>query len=578
LKKILVINLARLGDIVQAAPMLQALKKQSPDASITMLVNKKFSEICTLMPWVDETLELDFSRAGQDIVGECACIESAYEYLKDFYGLLKLKQFSRIINITPHYIGIFSALLAEGENQLTQLFSDWSLYYVNVTRHWNTFPYHMADLYKKIAGVSHETSTAKLQVAAATERWAEQFLSDQGVPKGMPLIGFHTGASTKEKKWPSGYFIELGKKIINTLNAKIILFGKGALEDISCHFGANCINAQGRTTISQLAALLQKTALLITNDTGPMHIAAACGTKIISLHMGKEMCRTTGPYGTECIAVQPRLDCHPCEHPEKCRQRTCMHCISPELVFKLARVCHESKGNLCCKDLHDDNEKITVYRARYDQNNLLDYYPCTKTELTLEDMCYRLLRIVWDTTLYNENGILPSPGVHSENIRGLVAQLMNYYQFPTSAGLTGHGKILRAYLETIKGYCSEGIQLAKEIVAHAAVPHAHIALLRRLSQQIEDIDFKIMGYGETLPALATLTHMFFVEKEHLTGEDIPAQAKHTLRIYENLHRRCRIMDDAARYFIRHASGIADRSAQEHTTAAKDTKAEHSIAA
>lgn len=568
MKKILVINLARLGDIVQAAPMLQALKRQYPDASVTMLVNSRFSEVCSLMPWVDETVAFDFGRAGQYIVGDHACIEFAYDHIKQFYELLKKRQFNRVINITPHYIGIFSALLAEQKTKTATYDSDWPLYYMNVTRHWNTLPYHMADLYKKIAGLPPGRETSKLHVDGATARWAEQFLYNHGFRDGMQLIGFHTGASTKEKQWPAEYFRELGEKIIDTMQAKIILYGSKSQNDISDYFGTCCINAQGRTTISQLASLMQRTNILVTNDTGPMHIAAACGTKTISIHMGKEMCRTTGPYGVDCIAVQPRLACHPCEHPEQCPQRTCLNCISPELVFSLLALCNATKRTSLRPSQHSNLENAAVFISRYDNNNLLDYYPCMKTEMKLEDICYRLLRIIWENTLRGGNNCLPIPAALKKNIQELVDVLKKYYQLPSLFSLKEQWRALQSYLETIAGYSREGIQLSQKISAYAAAPSCHVASLQKLSQQLETLDWKIMGYGETIPELATLSHMFFIEKEHLEGDDITTQARHTLQIYENLCQRSLLMQHAGRDFINCCTENTGMEEQENSQTVK----------
>ena len=91
----------------------------------------------------------------------------------------------------------------------------------------------------------------------------------------------------------------------------------------------------GRTSPAVLAAYLQNLDLLITNDTGPMHLAAAMGTPCLALFLASARVQDTGPVGTGHVILEPRLDCHPC--PAPCPQPRCHQAITPDAVSWFAQ-------------------------------------------------------------------------------------------------------------------------------------------------------------------------------------------------------------------------------------------------
>ena len=292
MNKILVINLARFGDIVQSTPMLHGLKIKYPECRLTLMINKQFSYVRPIIPDVDHFVEVDFGRICKLFYSGDTFVEDTYNYFKDFFGNLKEKRFDKIINITPHYAGVYTAMLAGSATSMGTRMSEWQKYYINITRHWKTLSFHVVDLFVKMAGLSQQRIIPKLNVDAAAIKSADQFLKKSGIKKDEMLIGFHTGASKPEKQWPDEFFYEVAEKIIVNLNARIILFGTESESSINNKIlnikEGRVLNASGKTNAVELASLLSRLNIFITNDTGPMHVAAAGGTKVISVHMGKE--------------------------------------------------------------------------------------------------------------------------------------------------------------------------------------------------------------------------------------------------------------------------------------------------
>jgi len=154
------------------------------------------------------------------------------------------------------------------------------------------------------------------------------------------LICFQVGAANKFKIWPEEKFIELGKKLTE-YGGNIIIFILGSKEEkifcdtIAKKIGENSISLAGLLSLKELGALIELTDLLVTNDTGTMHIAIALKTKTISL-----FCPTyswgVGPIQDLHLhkIIQKDRPCNPCL-TKKCKNPFCMNLIEVEEVFKI---------------------------------------------------------------------------------------------------------------------------------------------------------------------------------------------------------------------------------------------------
>ncbi|MBI4451960.1 glycosyltransferase family 9 protein [Candidatus Woesearchaeota archaeon] len=123
------------------------------------------------------------------------------------------------------------------------------------------------------------------------------------------LIGMHVGTIDNEKIWPTENFAHVAKELAKNKNTKIILIGSEIEKNLVRNFGEfrhrNVINLIGKTSVLQTAALLKKCRLLVTNDSGPMHIAVAVDTKVVAIFLASDI-RRTGPYDKKHIVLSKR--------------------------------------------------------------------------------------------------------------------------------------------------------------------------------------------------------------------------------------------------------------------------------
>jgi heptosyltransferase-2 len=177
-------------------------------------------------------------------------------------------------------------------------------------------------------------------------RWANQVLMDLGILEGKPLIGMNPGATYGLAKcWTPDRFGELGKRLAEKWQARILLFGKEEerpiAHEIQRHLGAKGIDLTGKTSLLQLAALLERCALLVTNDTGTMHVATAVGTPVVAL-FGSTPPHITGPWGDDHVVVKKDVDCSPCWKRVCPTDHRCMELIT---VDEVESVTHTKLGH-----------------------------------------------------------------------------------------------------------------------------------------------------------------------------------------------------------------------------------------
>jgi heptosyltransferase-2 len=153
------------------------------------------------------------------------------------------------------------------------------------------------------------------------------------------LVGLNPGATYGEAKcWSPERFAELGRRFIKDYGASILIFGSSRPREkalnaaIARGIGAGCLNLSGETSLLQLAALLRRCRLLVTNDTGTMHVAAAVGTRVMAI-FGPTDPRTTSPLGEGHVVIRREVSCSPCLKRVCPEDHRCMDLIEVEEVY-----------------------------------------------------------------------------------------------------------------------------------------------------------------------------------------------------------------------------------------------------
>jgi len=188
--------------------------------------------------------------------------------------------------------------------------------------------YKLIDLF----GMDEPLMAPQIFLREEDRAWARERLQEKGFGEDSLLIGMNPGATYGLAKcWPPERFGDLGQRLQQKRNAVLLLFGKAdeaaVTRGIVSRAGGPGVDFAGRTTLLQLAALLQRCRLLITNDTGTMHVSAAVGTPVVAV-FGPTDPVTTGPWGEGHVIVRKEMGCSPCLKRTCPKDHSCMRDIS----------------------------------------------------------------------------------------------------------------------------------------------------------------------------------------------------------------------------------------------------------
>lgn len=348
IEKILVVQLSAIGDVVLSTPTIRGLREKYPKGKIVYLAEEASSEIVLGNSNLDEVVI--FKREGyvQDLK-ETGGLSEVVNRLRNFISSLREKGFDWVLNLNPTPRSAFLTHLI-GARNTTGLTVDetarpflngniWTLYKYRYFMSGKEFieefgRLNLSEINLGMAGVDPSKREITIFIDKDEQREGERFFEDHKIEKDDLLIGLNPGSNLESKRWPANKFARLGDALIKEYRAKIIIFG-GPAEDslvsgiVAMMKNKPIVDVPCRTTLKTLAVLLGRCDHLITNDTGPMHIAAAMHTPIITI------CGPTriGAYGGDGhIQIQADLDCVGCSPASACPSRECMERISVEAV------------------------------------------------------------------------------------------------------------------------------------------------------------------------------------------------------------------------------------------------------
>jgi len=327
-KRLLLIKLRYLGDVVLSTPVLPPLRKQFPDAKIIFLVNPGTAAVLQGNPYLDEVWVLPR--------------QSWWQQLR-FFQRVREAKFDTVIDLTDGDRSAFLSWLTGAPVRLGY----------NRDQRWRGKFYsqvlpsaygsmHMVEYHQQaLAGLGIHTSVGRPEVFIHSH---EEEQDDAGFgkisEKGQPLVLLHPTARYVFKAWPLERFAAVadwlgaqGMRVALIGGQREMLIGQQIM-NLTQH---KPVNLMGKTNIPQLTALMKRSLLLIGNDGGPMHIAAAVGCQVLGL-FGPTDPAVWGPRGPNVMVIYKGLDCRKCFYSGCSRgEENCMRQISVEEVCQAAQ-------------------------------------------------------------------------------------------------------------------------------------------------------------------------------------------------------------------------------------------------
>lgn len=327
-KRICLIKPSALGDVVQALPVLSALRSRFPNAHIAWVVNRSYADLLAGHPHLNEVIPFDRGRARP-------WAPAAWRSMRELCDSLRNRRFDLVCDLQGLFrSGLMSwAARAPRRIGLGDAREGARLFYTDIV----TIPEEnmsAVDRYWLVAEAMGTGAIAKqfvLHLDAADREWADRQL--RGL-SGL-RVAIHAGARWMTKRWPAEHFVEIARRLDREFAASLVLVGGPEEADAANRIAAaapgRCVNLVGKTSLKQLAAVLSRVHLLFTNDSGPMHLAAALGTHVAAIFTCTSPERAR-PYGSGHLTLATDVWCA-ASYLKKCSRLDCMSELTPDRVW-----------------------------------------------------------------------------------------------------------------------------------------------------------------------------------------------------------------------------------------------------
>jgi lipopolysaccharide heptosyltransferase II len=341
-ERVLCVRLDTLGDVLMSTPAIRAVKESRPGRHVTLLTAGAGAGAAALVPELDDVIVYD----APWMKATPSRADSRHEY--DMAARLREGNYDAAIIFTVYsqnplptallcYLAGIPLRLAHCRENPYQLLTTW----VPETEPEQGTRHEVRRQLDLVAAVGYEAQDERLSVAVppGARRRVGEILAEVGVDPGRPWLVIHPGASAASRRYPPRSFAQAAGSLVRDHGFQVVWTGKGAEEElvsgIQDGVGAGTVSLVDRLNLGELAALLSLAPLLISNNSGPAHLAAALGTPVVDLYA------LTNPQHTPW-AVPHRLLFHdvPCKYCYKSvcplGHNNCLRLVPPGAVVEAA--------------------------------------------------------------------------------------------------------------------------------------------------------------------------------------------------------------------------------------------------
>jgi lipopolysaccharide heptosyltransferase I len=324
-RRLLLVKPSSFGDIINALPALSALRHAWPETAIDWIVKPQWAPLLKNHPMLHEVLPFPGNlREWRRTIGELR--RRRYDMVIDLQGLFRTGFLSMVLGSRAR------AGFAEGREG-----SRWFYTHPMPT---SGASVHVVERNLEVIralGVSTDgVRNFLLPRNPEADEWVERLWAKEQVKPDEMVYLVHPGTRRETKRWPAERFAALLERLVATPSYRVVLIGgdeeRKEFPRDSGEARARPIDLLGRTSLPQLVALTRKATMLVTNDSGPMHLAAALGIPVVAL-FGPTDPRRVGPYGSGHIVLRKDVDCSRCSRHRCVKDSQCMKAIEVDEVY-----------------------------------------------------------------------------------------------------------------------------------------------------------------------------------------------------------------------------------------------------
>lgn len=346
-RSILIVKLSAIGDVIQTLPMAEALKKQFPRACIDWVVEEDASDLLLGHPALSRVL-ISRRKSWQKLLFKRGVLWTTLREMGKFIRELRSQEYDWVIDNHGIFKSGLMVALSRGRRKIgfqrsAGIANEGSYLFTHERYKPLSIERPALERYLHLVaqiGVQVGQTSLDFPIPPESLKKAETFLRQSGF-FSRPVVVIHPIAKWLTKEWPQENFARLIQGL-QQKRASVVITGspedEEAVREILRRVNSSprVLNLVGKTSLKELAGIFSLSDLVLTPDTGPMHLAAAVKVPLIAM-FGPTAPWRTGPYGDSHVIIRKNLTCSPC-FKKKCDTLECMNSITPEEVLKAAEI------------------------------------------------------------------------------------------------------------------------------------------------------------------------------------------------------------------------------------------------
>ena len=489
--RVLLLQLCRMGDVIQTLPLVDALIARGDE--VHLLLHESMRPLPLTRPGLElHFVSLPTSPSEPPPNGTVTqCLKRLEAIGFDTSVNLSFDEPSALIATyleTPVRLG-----LSVGRDRRTRALDPWTVYLLCLPERRRQGPFNLVQVYGHLTGVRIGPEQHQ-HIVPSDSRPPEPLEELRDSDQPAPRIGLVPGASDTRKRWPSIRFAELAERL-RSLGHSVCLLGspdERPLGDAIVHAlgdGAGpgvVYDWIGKTDLEQLCEILRTLDLVITNDTGTMHLAAALGVKTLTVTLGPAHVFESAPFASGHLTVESEMACHPCEFASYCPDPECGPAIPSDAVAELALDALEGRSPSL-----PPADGYRGFVSEFDDQGRLVQKPLARYPLSTSETVRAAYENLWERALH-----APQPVRSAEEI---AASLVSHWDVTDLGSLNVDLARMQRHLEDLVATMQQGTDSLLELTVTGEEPAGRLATL---TKQLEE---KVDLAGRIEPNLAPLT-------------------------------------------------------------------------
>jgi ADP-heptose:LPS heptosyltransferase len=527
-KKILVIQLTRIGDLIQTAVACEQLRLENPNTDIHLACRKSFANGILFI------LTKTFSKVHfiSDEKHQSNTLTTVANIISDIdtrIQMLNNEKFDEVVNLSFCKTSSILSTLVKTDakrglsfdiNNPISINDPWSKYIYSNVLGTELSAFHLIDLYKNILGCTSTNNPVST------------------TPKNTNInktIVIHPFTSSERKQWKLTKWVEVIYRLLKsdqTLTIKIV----GAKNDtkptetllnspILNEYKNRIQNLVGIASLENVYTQLTTATLFIGHDSSIGHLAALANTPSLTISLGTVRPIETSPYSNQAYIVAPKTDCFPCHPTTACSFFRCHNDVPFQLITSLAEKIIASSNQLDAFQAENPfiSSSCNIYKSTFTNIGFYDLKSLSDQSSDRKNVLRTIFRIAWLYMLEQKEEIKPIPKI-SQNLEASFVNTRKGISFCYE--LAQHGKDYSRY-----------------IIEELSTNNPRVEELKAYSKKLDEIDDLFNTLNVTYPELKPIINYYLVLKGNLQGDNIVKISENAFYAYQDIGLLCSISDE-----------------------------------